>query len=296
MFASPLARRMAADAGLELAEIAGSGPDGRVRRDDVRAAIEARDSATSAAPQPVSPQPSEGGAAPAAAGSTGNWVDEPHGKLRSIIATRLTESKNTIPHFYLRASIRVDRLLALRAELNAALPGKISVNDLIVKAAAAAYRALPEANVIWTDEALRRFSTVDVGIAVASERGLVTPVLRSVDTLSVGTVSERAKELVSRANAGRLRPDDLEGGALTISNLGMYGVEDFAAIINPPQSAILAVGAARPEAVVVDGRVEAATILRVTLSVDHRAVDGALAAQWLQRFVALLEAPVTLLA
>ncbi len=303
-FASPLARRLAADAELPIETLNGTGPGGRIRRTDVEAAISARAAAVQEAPPPkapVSTPPAKAapsvpeGKPTSAAHPTGEWVDEPHSRMRSLIAARLTASKATVPHFYLRSSIRVDKLLALRAELNSVTSSKISVNDLILKAAAHAYIAVPDMNVIWTDEAIRRFSRVDISVAVASERGLVTPTIRAVESLAIGALSDKVKRFVERANSGRLKQEELEGGALTISNLGMMGIEDFAAIINPPQSAILAVGAARPEAVVTDGRIEAVTILRVTLAVDHRAVDGALAAEWLRHFTKSIEAPLTLL-
>jgi pyruvate dehydrogenase E2 component (dihydrolipoamide acetyltransferase) len=300
LFASPLARRLAAEVNLSLTELTGSGPDGRIRRDDVREAIQQRETQVRR-PEPVLPPPLEPAAAPPEEGSAAtsaagqNWVDEPHSRVRTVIANRLTTSKSTVPHFYLSASARVDRLLALRAEVNGNQPVRVSVNDLVIAAAARAHVAVPAMNAIWTEAALRRFSTVDISVAVASKKGLVTPTLRGVERLSVTAVATRTKELVAKADAGRLRPDDLEGGALTISNLGMFGVDDFAAIINPPQSAILAVGAARSEAVVVDGRLEVGTVLRMTLSVDHRAVDGAVAAQWFTELVGLLENPVRVL-
>jgi pyruvate dehydrogenase E2 component (dihydrolipoamide acetyltransferase) len=303
IFASPIARRMAHDAQVAVETLIGTGPGGRIRRSDVEAAITAR-GAEASVPHPA--PLAKAAALPATntavhrpspqAQSVGDWVDEPHSRLRAVIASRLTESKNTIPHFYLRASIRVDKMLALRAELNAVQPIKISVNDLVVAAAARAHAVLPDMNCIWTDSALRRFASVDVSIAVASERGLVTPTLRSVETLSVTAISTQTKAMVAKADAGRLKAEDLEGGSLTISNLGMFGVEDFAAIINPPQSAILAVGAAKKEPVIgEDGQLEVGTVLRVTLSVDHRAVDGAIAAQWLKAFTALLENPMRIL-
>ena len=305
VFASPLARRLAAEANVSLTELTGSGPNGRVRRDDVRNAIQLRDSradqpehaplpaAEPTVAQPVMTEPER--LPRSTPQADGPWEDEPHTRLRSIIANRLTTSKNTIPHFYLSASARVDGLLALRADVNGNQPVKVSVNDLVIAAAARAHVAVPAMNAIWTEAVLRRFTTVDISIAMASKKGLVTPTVRGVETLSVTAIARQMKNLVARADEGRLRPDELEGGALTISNLGMFGVEDFAAIINPPQSAILAVGAARPEAVVVDRQLEVGTVLRMTLSVDHRAVDGAIAAQWFSELVSLLENPLRIL-
>jgi pyruvate dehydrogenase E2 component (dihydrolipoamide acetyltransferase) len=319
VFASPLARIMAKDARLSLGDLVGSGPGGRIRRADVMTAIAEQgnghilvdgqhDGVDRPKPAPPTSSATAGSVVdpppmltaipelPAQGAIVGQaWVDEPHTRLRAVIANRLTESKNTIPHFYLRAALRVDRLLALRAEVNALQETKISVNDLVIAAAARAHAALPEMNCIWTEFALRRFTTVDVSIAVASERGLVTPTLRAVESLSLTAISAQSKGLVGKANAGRLRPEELTGGSLTVTNLGMFGVEDFAAIINPPQSAILAVGAARQEPVVTDGALGVCTIMRVTLSVDHRAIDGALAARWLEKFTALVENPLRVL-
>jgi pyruvate dehydrogenase E2 component (dihydrolipoamide acetyltransferase) len=190
----------------------------------------------------------------------------------------------------------VDELLALRATLNAGGGTRISVNDLIVTAAARTHAQVPEMNVIWTPDAVRRFSSVDVGVAVATDRGLVTPVLRGVENRTVSAVARANADFAERARAGTLRQDELEGGSLTVSNLGGYGTEEFTAVLNPPQAAILAVGAARPEAVVTDGELGVATVLRVTLTVDHRPVDGALAARWMAAFLALVENPVRILA
>jgi pyruvate dehydrogenase E2 component (dihydrolipoamide acetyltransferase) len=307
IFVSPLARRMARDAGLTLERIEGTGPNNRIRRADVEAAISkgtTTPSSAAAAPvvpalaapaaaaAPVSPAPLASAAAKASgAGDT----DEPHSKLRRLIATRLTESKQTVPHFYLTGSARVDALMALRTQLNEDSPVKISVNDLIIKAVARAHTRVPAMNAIWTDQALRRFYHVDISVAVASERGLVTPTLRAVEQMSITAVSAAVKDFVRRAGVGKLRQDELEGGAFSVSNLGMFGTENFSAIINPPQSAILAVGAATPEPVVVDGALAVGMVMRMTLSVDHRAVDGALAAEWLRTFLGILERPLQIL-
>jgi pyruvate dehydrogenase E2 component (dihydrolipoamide acetyltransferase) len=219
-------------------------------------------------------------------------------RMRAAIAARLTQSKRDIPHFYLRGSCRVDRLLALRSELNEGATSdaeKVSVNDLVVKAAARAHALVPDMNVIWTGDAIRRFSAVDVAVAVASPGGLITPVVRDVARRSVTAVSTDLGELAERARNGKLSQREIEGGALCISNLGMYGVEEFAAIINPPQSAILAVGAARQEPVVTDGELTVATVMRVTLSVDHRPIDGSVAAEWMRTFVDVVEHPLRIL-
>lgn len=287
VFASPLARKLAKDAGLPVEEIAGSGPRGRILRRDVDEAIATRSSTTVqagvAGPRPTVP--------PAAAAG----AELPHSRLRRAIANRLVESKQTAPHFYLRATVRADRLVALRAELKEGASVRISLNDLVVKAVAAAHRVVPEMNVVWTPDAVRTFTAVDVAVAVATDRGLVTPVVRDVGSLSVGDVAASIQDLAGRARAGRLKQDELEGGTISVTNLGMYGVEEFAAIINPPQAAILAVGAVRDEAVVEGGTVVPGKLMTVTLSVDHRPVDGVVAARWLAVLKALLEHPVRIL-
>ena len=281
IFASPLARRLARDAGLGLEDIAGTGPGGRIVRRDVEAAARR----PSAPPQP---------APLAAAAAAADWTDVPHTPMRRAIARRLTESKQSIPHFTVRATLRADELVRLRAGLDA-IGTKVSLTDLLVAAAARAHLAVPRMNAIWTPDATRQFSSVDIAVAVATETGLLTPVVRGVERRSVGTLGEAVRDLVVRAREGRLRQDELEGGALTITNLGMYGTEEFAAIINPPQSAILAVGAVRSEPVVVDGALAVADVLRVTLSADHRVIDGALAAEWMAAFRAAVEEPLRLL-
>jgi pyruvate dehydrogenase E2 component (dihydrolipoamide acetyltransferase) len=232
-------------------------------------------------------------AAPAAAGTA--HTDVPHTPMRRAIARRLTESKQTIPHFTVRASVRVDALLDLRSEL-ADAGTRVSVNDLLVKAVGRAHVAVPRMNAVWTPDATRTFSAVDVAVAVATPTGLVTPVLRGVERTSISLLAAASADLVERARAGRLRQDELEGGALTVTNLGMFGTEEFSAIINPPQSAILAVGAARPEPVVdAGGQVSVARLMRLTLSADHRVIDGALAAEWIRALVSILEKPVQIL-
>ena len=289
VFASPLARRLARDAGVDLAVLDGTGPGGRVRRRDVESYLA---TAPVAAGQSTAVTP-KGAVPPPAAEAT--FVDVPNSRMRKAIAARLTESKQTAPHFYLRGSARVDRLLALRQEANACGDFKASVNDLVVKAVARAHTLVPALNVQWSDEAIRHFAQVDVAVAVATDHGLVTPVVRGVDRLSLRQLVEVAQDLVARAKSKTLQQSELEGGAISVTNLGMFGTEEFAAIINPPQAAILAVGAARPEPVVVDGSLEVGTVMRVTLSVDHRAVDGATAAEWMKAFVGLLENPVQIL-
>ena len=286
VFASPLARKLARDAGLDLAGLAGSGPGGRIRRRDVEAHLAAAPTtAGAAAPRRVVP----------VASSDAEFVDVPNTRLRNAIAARLAESKQTAPHFYLRGTARVDRLLALRSEINAGAGPKVSVNDLVVKAVGRAHTLVPDLNVIWTGDAIRHFSQVDVSVAVATENGLVTPVVRGVDRLSLHQLVATTQDLIVRAKDKKLQQSELEGGTISVTNLGMFGTEEFAAIINPPQAAIIAVGAARPEPVVLDGALAVATVMRVTLSVDHRPVDGATAAQWMKVFVELLENPAQIL-
>lgn len=289
MFASPLVRRLARETGLDLEDISGSGPSGRIVRRDVEAYAAAPAHASLPTPTAAPTRANLATVGPAEGTPT------PHSAMRRAIARRLTESKTTIPHFYLRASCRVDRLLALRTEINETGPGKISVNDLVVKAVAVAYRAVPEANVVWTDEALVRFDRVDVAVAISTPGGLVTPVVRDIGSRSISQLSATIAELARRARDGRLRQHELEGGSFAVSNLGMYDAEEFAAIINPPHSGILAVGAASQQAIVDDGALSVGTIMKVVLSADHRALDGALAARWLGAFVAALEHPLTLL-
>jgi pyruvate dehydrogenase E2 component (dihydrolipoamide acetyltransferase) len=277
-----LARRLAHEAGLSIDQLTGTGPNGRILRRDVERAQAAPRPAAAAAPQ----RPAQ----PAA------FTDVPHTKLRRLIAARLTESTQTAPHFYLRGSARVDRLLELREELNDGVHARVSINDLVVKAVAQAHLLVPAMNVTWGEDAVRSYASVDVAVAVATEHGLVTPVLRSVEQMTVTAVATAVQDVVERARAGRLQQPELEGGSISVTNLGMYGTEEFAAIINPPQAAILAVGAAREEPVVVDGALQVGQVMRVTLSVDHRPVDGVVAAQWMRAFVDLLEHPARILA
>jgi pyruvate dehydrogenase E2 component (dihydrolipoamide acetyltransferase) len=291
VFASPLARRLAKEAGLSVEEIQGSGPHGRIVRRDVEQARRA----TPASPPTQGAVAPTAGAAPTAAGAAA-YTEVPHTRLRRLIAARLTESTTTAPHFYLRATVQVDRLLALRAEINEDAGTRVSVNDLVVKAVGAAHVLVPSLNVTWTADAVRAYSAVDVAVAVATDNGLVTPVVRSVQDLSVTAVSRTVRDLAERARAGRLPQHELEGGSICVTNLGMYATEEFAAIINPPQASILAVGAARQEPVVVEGALSVATVMHLTLSVDHRPVDGVAGAEWLRTLVDLLEHPARILA
>ena len=278
LFASPLARRLAKENGIDPASIQGTGPDGRIVRRDVQAAISSggapRIPAVSA---PVIP--------------TGTFIEIPHSGMRKAIARRLTESKTTVPHFYLNAPVIADEMLKFRTSFNEWAPKKVSVTDLIVKTVAAAFADVPAANVIWTDTALRQFSDVDVAIAVATDKGLITPVIRGVNHMSLIQLNAAANELIDRARTGGLKQHEIEGGTFSVTNLGMYGTDEFSAILNPPQSAILAVGAAKQKPVVVDGQIVVRSVINFTMSVDHRAVDGALAAQWLAAFVKRFENP-----
>ncbi|MCU1617122.1 MAG: hypothetical protein JWO98_4662, partial [Frankiales bacterium] len=287
VFASPLARRILAQAGLTTDGITGTGPGSRIVRRDAEQAVEQARRAPQAPPAVAVAPPKA---------TDGRGVTEvPHSRMRRAIAARLTQSKQSIPHFYVKRTVRVDALLDLRRQLNEVSPQKISVNDLVLRAVALASVAVPDANAIWTDDAVRVFESVDVAVAIASKRGLVTPVLRDVQRSTPGEISRRTRVFVRLADEGRLAQSDLEGGAISVTNLGMFGVEEFAAIINPPQSMILAVGTAVPAPVVVDGTVGVGTAMTVVLSVDHRVIDGALAARWIDSFVTTLEQPLRLL-
>ena len=284
VFASPLARRIAADAGLDLARLSGTGPHGRIIRADVEEAISA-----GPARQAVSPPP--------ASASQAEERFVPHNAMRRVIAERLQQSKQTAPHFYLTVDCEIDNLLAARKALNEAAEDgvKISVNDMVVKAAAAALMAEPDVNGYFEAEGCRYFSSADICVAVAVDGGLVTPVLHHVESLGLAEISRKTADLASRARSGTLDPSEYAGGSFTISNLGMFGIREFAAVINPPQSAILAVGAGEQRPVVKNGELAVATVMSVTLSADHRIVDGALGAKWLQAFKRAIEQPVTML-
>ncbi|WP_027863081.1 dihydrolipoamide acetyltransferase family protein [Marmoricola sp. URHB0036] len=293
IFATPLSRRLLAEAGIDLEEVSGTGPNGRITKRDAVQACRERETSTSTT-EPAD-QPA---AQPARAASTPgpSYSEVEHTRLRRAVAARLTTSKHSVPHFYVRRVVRIDALLELRAQLNDVSAQRISVNDLVVRAVATAHQEVPEANVVWTDDAMRQYDSVDVGVAIASERGLVTPVLRGVQNSTPSAIARRVRELVDQANKGKLQQRDLEGGTISVTNLGMYGVDEFSAIINPPQSAILAVGAGKPQPVVADGAVEVATLMNLVLSVDHRAIDGALAARWMTALASVIEQPLRLLA
>jgi len=299
VFASPLARRMAKQAGLTLDAITGSGPHGRIVKQDIEAALAGGITAPSAAPLPPS------AAAPAAAMVEASgmpaYVEVPNSAMRKVIARRLSESKRDAPHFYLTVECDIDALLSTRKKLNERSPGegpdayKISVNDFIIRAAALALRKVPAANASWTDEAIRLYQAADVSVAVAIPDGLITPIIRNADGKGLAVISREMKDLAGRARTGKLMPEEYQGGTFSVSNLGMFGIKDFSAVINPPQGAILAVGAGEARPVVKDGALAVATMMNCTLSIDHRVVDGSAGAEFMAAFKALIEDPLTML-
>ena len=287
IFATPLARRIAANKGIALDGLTGSGPHGRILRRDVEAA--------SAAPAvQITPASANAMWSSAAAGASELLANS---QMRQVIASRLQQSKQQAPHFYVTVDCQIDTLLAARRALNEKAPDgvKISLNDLVIRAAAMALMAVPDANVAYEDTHTRRFQHADICMAVAIDGGLVTPVIWTAETMGLAALSQTTADLASRARQGQLRVAEYTGGSFSISNLGMFGVREFAAVINPPQGAILAVGAGEQRPVVVDGALTVATVMTVTLSADHRAIDGAVAAQWLQSFKGFVENPVTML-
>ena len=316
VFASPLARRVAKDGGVDLAGIQGTGPHGRIIERDVRAAIANPSKPAAAAPQPAAATPAPAAAAapapkPAGAGDeqvrkmfpAGSFEEVPHDGMRKTIARRLTEAKQTIPHFYLSADCELDALMALREQINGSAPKdkdgkpafKVSVNDFIIKALALALKRVPEANVSWTDAAMLKHKHADVGVAVSIPGGLITPIVRAAETKTLSTISNEVKDMASRAKARKLKPQEYEGGTTAVSNLGMFGVKNFQAIVNPPHATILAVGAGEKRVVVKGGEPKVATVMTVTLSTDHRAVDGALGAELMSAFKDFIEHPMSML-
>jgi pyruvate dehydrogenase E2 component (dihydrolipoamide acetyltransferase) len=308
VFASPLARRIAKDKGLDLSQIAGSGPHGRIVRADVEGATAAPKAAASAAPAPAA-----AAAPPKPAMASGmsaetvlkmyadrDFVEVPLDGMRRTIAARLTEAKQTIPHFYLRRSVRLDALMAFREQLNKSLESrgvKLSVNDFIIKACALALQQVPDCNAVWAGDRILKLKPSDVAVAVAIEGGLFTPVLRDADKKSLSALSAEMKDLAGRAKTKKLAPHEYQGGSFAISNLGMMGVENFDAVINPPHGSILAVGAGiKTPVVLADGSLGVANVMSMTLSVDHRVIDGALGAAFLKAVVEALENPIGMLA
>ena len=299
VFASPLARRMAQQAGIDLASLKGSGPNGRIVKADIDAARGKAPEAAAQAPAPKAAAPAP--AAAPAAPITAPHDAIPHSSMRKVIAKRLQTAKQTIPHFYLSMDVELDALLKLRAELNAQSPKdgpgafKLSVNDLIIKAVAVALRRVPAANASFTEEAMIRYHDVDISVAVAIPDGLITPIIRKADQKGLAAISNEMKDLAARAKAGKLKPDEFQGGSFSISNLGMYGISSFSAIINPPQGGILAIGAGEKRPVVKGEQIAVATVMTVTLSCDHRVVDGAVGAEFLAAFRTIVEQPLGLM-
>ncbi|MGC6411678.1 MAG: pyruvate dehydrogenase complex dihydrolipoamide acetyltransferase [Candidatus Puniceispirillaceae bacterium] len=281
VFASPLAKRLAAQNDINLSSLTGSGPYGRIIKADIDAAL------AGGMTRPAT--------AASADSSGGRFV--PHSAMRRTIAARLQQSKQDAPHFYLSVDCEIDTLLAARKALNEKAPEgvKISVNDMVIRASAMALKAVPDVNGWFEEEGCRYFDTADICMAVALDGGLITPIIPAVETLGLAEISQKSKDLAKRARDGKLAPEEYTGGGFTISNLGMFGVKEFSAVINPPQGAILAVGAGTQRPVVKDGQLSIATVMTVTLSCDHRIVDGALGAQWLQAFKGYIEQPVTML-
>ncbi|WP_412766382.1 pyruvate dehydrogenase complex dihydrolipoamide acetyltransferase [Brucella intermedia] len=309
VFASPLARRIAKESGVDITAVKGTGPHGRVVQRDVEAALTSggvkaaapkAEAVSATAPKPMSDD------AVLKLFEEGTYEIVPHDGMRKTIARRLVESKQTVPHFYLTIDCELDALLALRSQINAAAPMikiekgevpayKLSVNDLVIKAVALALRDIPEANVSWTEGGMVKHKRADVGVAVSIPGGLITPIVRQSESKTLSAISNEMKDLAKRARDRKLKPEEYQGGSTSVSNLGMFGVKDFAAIINPPHATIFAIGAGEQRAVVKNGEIKVATVMSVTLSTDHRAVDGALAAELAQAFKRHIENPMGML-
>jgi pyruvate dehydrogenase E2 component (dihydrolipoamide acetyltransferase) len=310
-FSSPLARRLAKEAGIDISAVAGTGPHGRVVKSDIEAA--AAGGAAKAAPAAAAPQaaaPAPAAAAPKGASDEavlklfeqGSYELVPHDGMRKTIARRLVESKQTVPHFYVSVDCELDALMALRAQLNDAAPRKdsapaykLSVNDMVIKALALALRDVPDANVSWTESAMVKHKHADVGVAVSIPGGLITPIVRKAEEKTLSTISNEMRDLGKRAKDRKLKPEEYQGGTTSVSNMGMMGVKNFAAVINPPHATILAVGAGEQRVIVKNGEMAIATVMTVTLSTDHRCVDGALGAALLQAFKGYIENPMGML-
>ena len=313
VFASPLARRMAEQAGVKLEEVKGTGPNGRIVRADIEGAHKSETrpaaapvAATPAAAKPATPAQATPVAAVPVKRAPSVQIDAPGTKtplsmIKRVTARRLTESKQNVPHFYVSIDVELDALLRLRAELNARSPKegagvlKLSVNDMLIKACAVTLRQVPKVNASFTDDGIFMYDDVDISVAVSIPDGLITPIIRKADQKGLAAISNEGKVLFDKAKTGKLKPEEFMGGGFSISNMGMYGVRDFAAIINPPQAAILAVAAGEPRPVVRNGELAIATVMTVTLSVDHRVVDGALAAEWIAKFKKIVEDPLSLM-
>ncbi|CAN7560935.1 pyruvate dehydrogenase complex dihydrolipoamide acetyltransferase [Rhizobium sp. LjRoot98] len=310
-FSSPLARRLAKDAGIDISAVAGTGPHGRVIKKDVETAVAG--GGAKAAPSAAAPATAAASAsAPLAKGASdeavlknfaeGSYELVPHDGMRKVIAKRLQESKQTIPHFYVSVDCELDALLALRAQLNTAAPErdgkpayKLSVNDMVIKALALALRDVPDANVSWTETNMVKHKHADVGVAVSIPGGLITPIVRSAELKSLSAISNEMKDLGARAKSRKLKPEEFQGGTTAVSNMGMMGVKNFAAVVNPPHATILAIGAGEERVVVKKGQMVVANVMTVTLSTDHRAVDGALGAELLGAFKRYIESPMGML-
>jgi pyruvate dehydrogenase E2 component (dihydrolipoamide acetyltransferase) len=310
LFASPLAKRMAEQAGLDLHQIKGSGPQGRIVKSDIEAAIGKPQAPRPAAAAAGPASPTAGAALPAPRAGAPNYPKDlivaqagnlpyteiPHTGMRRTIARRMVESKQNVPHFNLTVDCEIDALLKIRAELNAKSDTfKISVNDFVIRAAALMMRKVPRANASWSDEAVLLWKAVDCAVAVALEDGLITPIIKNADQKGLATIANEMKDLATRAKAGKLKLEEFQGGTFSISNLGMYGIKDFNAVINPPHGVILAVGAGEQRAIVKNGALAIATVMSCTLSCDHRVVDGAVGAQWIAAFKKMVEDPLTML-
>ena len=283
VFISPIAKRISTEQGVSLAGVSGTGPSGRIIKADVLSAAEKKQQAPKAA-------------VPAVPAARAGYKDIPHSSIRKVIAERLLQSKQTIPHYYITVDCEVDKLLQMRTQLNAISGVKISVNDMVIKCASLACVKVPTANSSWLDNAQRVYDYVDMSVAVQTEKGLLTPIVKNAHTKRLGEIAREMKELADKAKAGKLKPEEFQGGTFTVSNLGMFGVTEFSAIINPPQACILAIGSS-VKRVLPDEKAgfRVATVMSVTLSCDHRAVDGAVGAQWLQAFKSYVESPISLL-
>ena len=296
IFASPLAKRLAQQHGLDLSRIVGSGPQGRVVKSDIDKA--AASGTAKAAPAGAKAPPSVPGFQ---AFGEPEFELHPHSMMRKTIARRLQESKQFVPHFYLTIDCEIDRLLKVREEVNAGAPKegkgafKLSVNDFVIKACAVALKQVPAANASWSDEGVKLYKSADISVAVAIPNGLITPIIRHAEDKRLSDISAEMKDLAGRAKGGKLKPEDYTGGSFSLSNLGMFGIKDFAAIVNPPQGCIMAVGAGEQRAVVKNGALAVATVMSCTLSVDHRVVDGAIGAEYLAAFRKLIENPLAML-
>eukprot|EP00359_Climacostomum_virens_P001776 CAMPEP_0204899348 /NCGR_PEP_ID=MMETSP1397-20131031/1802_1 /ASSEMBLY_ACC=CAM_ASM_000891 /TAXON_ID=49980 /ORGANISM="Climacostomum Climacostomum virens, Strain Stock W-24" /LENGTH=414 /DNA_ID=CAMNT_0052067299 /DNA_START=201 /DNA_END=1445 /DNA_ORIENTATION=+ len=290
VFASPLAKLLSAELNVNLNSLTGTGPHNRIVKADV---IEAHEKSVQEAKKTTVKEESKAPQVPASV----TYRDVPHSQIRKVIASRLQEAKSTIPHFYLSADVEMDALLKLRTQLNTSGELKITINDFVVKCAALACTKVPEANASWQADSIRVFDSVDMSVAVQTDRGLITPIIKGAHRLGLSEISKTTKALSEKAKAGTLKPDEFQGGTFTISNLGMFGTKEFSAIINPPQACILAVGKSEQRVLPADNErgFRVATVMSVTLSCDHRVVDGAIGANWLKAFKGFAEAPYTLL-